>query len=201
MTKKTFLLLILAILGIGVIFLVYRPKPTLITSPQLTKTAVSPSTTLKSYTDQAGFSFNYPDNLSLKSNEPQSPTVYADIELTSKDVVGSLTLKISDTNFASVVEWLQANNPSSQTPKEVKLGNLKALEITAEERLLLGAIDQGVLFTIEMSLKEEKDFWMNVYSKILADYAFVQPAADSTASQGEVSSASDVVFEGEEVVE
>lgn len=196
--KKTVFLLLLVI---GLIFLVFQlffnQKKSLLTSPatnlQLTSTAVSPSKTLKSYTDPAGFSFSYPDNLSLKSNEPQSPTTYADIQLTSKDVAGSLSLKISDTNFASVEQWLQANNPSSKVPAEVKLGNLKALEIITGDRLLMGAIDQGVLFTIEMSLKEGRDFWMEVYSKIMADFSFSQP---------EVSSAPDeVTFEGEEVIE
>jgi len=197
--KKTILLLILAVgLIIVVIQLFFRQQKNTLTTPNpkqiVNNIAVSPSKTSKTYSDPAGFSFNYPDNLSLTNNEAESPTTYADIKLISKDVVGSLDLKISDTNFTKAEDWLGANN-ISQTPKEVKLGKLKAVEIITDNKLLLGAIDQGVLFTIEVSFEERGDFWKTVYNIVLTDFSFVQP--ESTAQSG----ASEIIFEGEEVVE
>lgn len=150
-----------------------------------------PSDTLLDYTDPAGFSFSYPDNLSIVKNDLEGGSVYADIQLASKDLNGSLNLKISDSQFATLDDWLKLNKAAyKEPPKEVKLGSLKALEIKTADRLYLGALDQGVFFTIEIPLVEE-DFWMKVYDKVLISFSFVSPEPAS----------SDVTFEGEEVVD
>lgn len=156
-----------------------------------------PSETLKQYSDPSGFTLSYPDNLSLVKNDSADANTYADIQLTSKEVNGSLNLKISDSKFSTIDEWLKLNKiTSAETPKEVKLGNLKGLEVKTNDRLLLGALDNGVFFNIEVPLVE-KDFWMKVYNKVLTTFSFASPeAANSTNA-----SAADVSFEGEEVVE
>ncbi len=154
---------------------------------------IKPSETLKEYTDPSGFTLSYPDNLSLVKNDIADNSTYADIQLTSKDVSGSLNLKISDSKFATPDEWLKS---SKGTTKEVKLGSLKGMEVITNDRLLLGALDNGVFFDIEMPLIE-KDFWMKVYNKVLTSFSFTAPeAANSTSA-----SASDITFEGEETVE
>lgn len=163
----------------------------LITQPEKKQ----PSNTFLQYSDPSGFSFSYPDNLSLTKNDIEDNSTYADLQLFSKEVSGSLSLKITDSKFASLEAWLKSNQ-ITQTPKEVKLGNLKALEVQLNDRLILGALDQGIFFNIEMPAIE-KDFWLPVYNKILADFSFALPG--ETASQG--NTAEDVTFEGEEVVE
>lgn len=196
MNKKTVLLLILAIgLVISAILVLLRPQQNSLRSPQTNQpevqTKILPSETFKVYTDPSGFSFSYPDNLSLTNNQIEDIATYADIKLSLNGVNGSLSLKIADSKFKSIDEWVKVNNIASNiTTKEVRWGDLKALEIKLNDRLLVGALDQGVLFTIEMPLVEE-DFWMKVYNKMLADF-----------SLGNVSPLSDeVIFEGEEVVE
>ncbi len=182
--------------------LINRPKNPLISplnDQKETTAKIQPSQTFKEYSDPSGFSFSYPDNLSLENKEIEDDSVYADIQLFSTGVSGSLNLKISDSKLKSIEEWVKSNS-FGETPKEVKLGSLKAFELRLKDRLLLGALDQGVLFTIEMPLVEE-NFWMEVYEKILADFSFTAPGQESTASQGGSSSSNDVIFEGEEVVE
>lgn len=197
MDKKTILLLFLAVgLIVGVLVWFFNPKKSILLTPQTnqqeTNAQISPSKTLKAYTDPSGFSFNYPDNLSLVNNELKDESVYADIQLTAKGTDGSLGLKIADSELTSLESWVKTTK-SSQTPKEVKLGNLKALEVTTGDKLLLGAVDQGVLFTIEIPLAGDKDFWVSVYNTVLAEFTF---------SGGGVSSSSDdITFEGEEVIE
>ena len=149
---------------------------------------IQPSETLIEYVDPSGFTFSYPDNLSLTKNETADEGTYADILLSANGVNGSLNLKIVDSEFKSIEEWVKG------TPTEKKLGNLKALEVRLKDRLLLGSLDQGVLFTIEMPLLEE-DFWMKVYDKVLANFSFAPPAEAATGSSADIS------FEGEEVVE
>lgn len=181
-------------------FLVFRPGGQKIasTSPIEPAKKAEPSLTFLPYTDPSGFSFNYPDNLSIAKNDTDDKT-YADITLSSKDVNGSLNLKITDSKYTGLNDWLKVSSSSAkEAPTEKKLGSLKAMEIKTEDRLILGAIDQGIFFTIEMPRIEEA-FWMKVYAKVLADFSFVSPT--STTSQDSGNSSSGVTFEGEDVVE
>lgn len=195
MNRKTLFLAILAgflVVGIWAVFF-NKSKTSLVNPISILDKKVEPSDTLKEYSDPSGFSFNYPDNLSLTKNEDD--TAYADLTLTSNDVSGNLTLKITDSKYKSLDEWVAKEKQASvEEPKEVKLGSLKAYEIKTADTRILGAYDQGIFFTIEMPLVEQ-EFWMKVYSKVTADFAFVAPEAATTESFSEVS------FEGEEVVE
>ncbi len=155
----------------------------------------NPSATLKEYTDPVGFSFNYPDNISIQSNEIIDANTYADLQLFSKEVNGNLSLQINDSKYTTIDDWLKVYKILKQPSREVKLGNLKAFEVKTNDRLYLGALDQGIFFTIEVPLLEE-DFWMKVYSKVLADFSFT--TAENTSH---VAGSSDISFEGEEVVE
>lgn len=192
MKKKIVLLAIIAILAVGILLVLRGGQKSSLSSPSisiLTK-EVKPSETFIEYSDPSGFSFSYPDNLSLTKNDVDEST-YADLLLSSKEVNGSLNLKISDSKFKTLEQWANLNKGTS---KGVQLGNLEALEIKTSDRLLLGALDQGIFFTIEVPLLEE-DFWMKVYSKILADFSFAAPQEEESYSSDEVT------FEGEEVVE
>lgn len=193
MDKKTLLLLgVAAVLIIGVSALLLRPQKSL-SSPLPNKlgekVSVVPSKTLKTYTDPSGFSFNYPDNLSLLNNELKDAQTYAELQLIAKGVDGNLSLKISDSKLKSI-----------DAGKEVNLGNLKAREVESKDKIMLSALDKGVLFNIEVNFGGNKDFWTSVYSSVLQDFSFTQPSEDTTVSGGADSSDA-VSFEGEEVIE
>lgn len=183
--KLALIALILAAAVVVSWWLLFAQKKPSLSTPQADKQLPK---TFISYTDPAGFSFSYPDNLSLVNNEPKSERTYSDITLTAKGLDGNLSLVISDTNFKTLDEWLKANGTG--TSKEVKLGGLKAIETTTNNKLTLGAIDQGILFTIVVPLADRKDFWMEVYNQILQDFTFVAQATSE-----------DVIFEGEEIIE
>lgn len=196
MRKKIVLLVIIAVLAVGILLVLRGGQKSSLSSPSisiLTK-EVKPSETFIEYSDPSGFSFSYPDNLSLTKNDVDE-RAYADLLLSSKEVNGSLNLKISDSKFKTLDEWAKLNKGVT---KEVKLGNLEALEIKTSDRLLLGALDQEIFFSIEIPLIEE-DFWMKVYSKLLSDFSFVTP--DTGVSEGSTTSSEDIIFAGEEVVE
>jgi len=154
---------------------------------------IKPSETLKEYSDPSGFTISYPDNLSLTKNDITDESTYADIQLNSKDISGSLNLKISDSKFATLDEWLKLNKGTS---KEIQLGSLKGMEILTSDRLLFGALDKNIFFTIEVPLLE-KDFWMKVYNNVLITFSFSAP---ETVNPTE-SSPEDVSFESEEIIE
>ncbi len=202
MNKKlvitAFLLALLVIISGWVIF---NRRNYSLSSPQtdgqLQLQGIAPvpvSKTVKDYEDPSGFNFSYPDNLSLVKNEAKTDRVYADIKLSLKDIDGSINIYISDSNFKTLDDWVKANKTASQTTKETKLGSLEAVELAGDNKVLLAALDQGVLFTIEQNLKN--DFWMEIYSKILETFNFTSPAVNASES----ASSDEVVFEGEEVV-
>lgn len=189
------LVIVLITAAIWVLF--FRPQNNSLSNPSVSNTAVveiKPSETLIQYVDPAGFSFNYPDNLSITNQEIEDDSTYASLILNANGVNGSLRLEISDSKFKTIEEWLKLNQGDS---KEVKLGNIQALEVKTKDRLLLGALDQGILFTIEMPLLQEQ-FWTIVYNKILSDFAFAAPESTNSSA---VNSSEDISFEGEEVIE
>ncbi len=199
MGKKTILLLVIIIgliLVAGKLLLFPNSQNTSLNSPaqQAVNIPTAPSETLKTYSDPSGFSFNYPDNLSLAPNELTDAT-YAEVQLSAKGVEGSLILKITDSKFKTLDEWTKSIKDVLGSSKETKLGSLKALEIKTANGLKLAAIDQGVLFSIDVS---QNNFWMKVYSKVIADFSFAPPSQDNASTSG---SSDDVSFEGEEVVQ
>lgn len=165
--------------------------------PRFNRGQISISKTVKEYTDPSGFSFNYPDNLSLTNNEIKSERIYADIKLSMKELEGGISIVISDSSFNKLEDWASANSAESSTVTEAKLGNLKASEMLNTDRLILGALDLGVLFTVEVKFGDSKDFWMESYNKILGEFTFVAPTANSTST---ANFSEEVIFEGEEVV-
>ncbi len=171
-------------------------------NPQ-SKKDITPSETLIDYQDPAGFSFAYPDNVSLTNNltsENADTSAYADLQLYSKEKSGSLSLRITDSTQASLSGWLKDNNISENNqPSSMMIGTLPAWQVKTSDHLLVGALDHGVLFTLEMPLIEQT-FWQPVFDKVVSNFSFIAPEAATT--QGTTSGGDDeIMFEGEEVVE
>lgn len=186
-------------ISIGIFITIFTAKKInpISTLIQLNNKPLIPANTFIEYVDPAGFSFNYPDNLSLEKREIGDTTTYSDIQLFSKDISGSLTLRVEDTKFTTLEDWAKKMGAANDLTSPAKLGTLKALQFKSVDRLYIGAIDQGILFTIEMPLLEE-EFWTKVSSKVTTDFAFITPDNSTAQSAAGVES---VAFEGEEVVE
>ncbi len=201
MDKKTIWLLggvLLLAIG-GIVILNPFKQKNLSSSENLNLAQSAPITfskTTKTYTDPSGFSFIYPDNLSLLNNELKDENSYAELQLTASGASGSLVLKIADSKLVSLDEWSKSKNSNpTEAPKEMKLGNLKAQQVKNNDKLILGALDQGILFTIEVPQGKDADFWMKVLNIVMADFAFAPPQAAGD------SGTTDISFDGEEVVQ
>ncbi len=206
--KKTLILIILVLvfLAVGIKVVIfpsslsknseYSQTNSLVKDQAKAETNTEPSETLKNYSDPSGFSFNYPDNLSLLPNALKDSNSYADLQLVSKDAEGSLRLNITDTKLKTIDDWVKKTG-STDVPKDVNLGNLKAKEVVSGDKVMLASLDSGILFNIEVA---KNDYFLKVYEKVLKGFSFTQPAQAST-SEGTAVSAEDVSFEGEEVVE
>lgn len=207
-TKTLSLVVIVVVLvaGVGLYFFTQPKnlKPLTDAASEAPKEVV-PSKTFIDYSDPSGFSFSYPDNVSISNRASEVDTVvdpdaYADLQLFSKDKSGSLNLRIADSKFKTIQDWIKDQGlPETTVPVEKKMGELKAFEVRTGDRLMLGALDQGILFTVEMPLIEEP-FWMEVYNKVLADFSFAPPEVENSQTAA-AASGDEVMFEGEEVVE
>lgn len=191
-------LVMMAVVGKMLLFPTTGKKLNSPTSQDTSDLEIIPSETLKEYSDPSGFSFNYPDNLDLLNNEATDSATYADVNLSVKNKEGTLHLKIADSKYKTIKDWAASDKGATlEATNSSKLGDLTAMELKSADKLILGAIDQGILFTVEIPNKD--DFWQKVYKKVIADFSFAPQETD--AGQSGSSSSDDVSFEGEEVIE
>ncbi len=200
MNKKILIAILILIVIFFIFYFLKKPSNTLTNPISTTQNKIFiPSETLIDYADPSGFSFSYPDNLSLDIG-PIDDITYSNLTLSSKEVSGSLTLKITDSKFKTLEDFVKSNEKAILgTPKDILLGKLKAVEIATADRLLIGSLDQGIFFSIEIPLVE-KEFWAAVKDKILNNFSFTSPASAS-GGNNTTTSTDDVSFEGEEVVQ
>lgn len=179
---------IAVIIVAGAFLIVRKDDSSSVPQPQI-KTAEEkvPSKTTKTYTEEAGFSFNYPDDLTVAKKESTNSAVYSSLEIISKEVAGSMTFLIEDTKFKSVDELIKKNIAT----KEAMLGSLKAIETTYGNKTTLLAVDQGILFRADLDRATNKSYWDSIYQTFLSGFSFANTQSSSVSEDS---------YGGEEVV-
>lgn len=152
---------------------------------------------VETYSDESGFSFQYPSSLTVTDETPRDDSYYSMVSL--KDPVGAkMTVKVRDESAASTPKTVGQ-------PTSVRLGTLDAKQYQGNGKLTTVATDQGVLYTIE-SILDGGD-WEKAHRGIVSTFAFTNPLTESrktskSSSGSSVSpSVDDTVYETEEVVE
>lgn len=159
MSKKAFpiVLIILGVLSVALAIFFVTRKPEdkgEVLSPggeSLPETTViSDKEELKTYNDGAGFSFQCYESLKVKEKENQDEKTYSSLELTSDSRPGeTLTIKVEDTSFSTIDEWLARNRKSDWQINETVLSGMNGKFIGSPEKTITAAISQGILFLIE----------------------------------------------------
>lgn len=171
--------------------------------PDKENRSIQPSESLLEYADESGFSFSYPDNISLARQEVDDNAVYAQLALTSPDASGSILIRVADSTDASLASWMSDNKklmPFLAAQKDVTLAGMKALQIKTNDSVITAALDQGVLFTIEVFPKKNEAYWLPSYAAIVESFAFASPPSTSASGQG-AGGDGEVIFESEEIIE
>lgn len=155
------------------------------------------SETMETYSDESGFSFQYPSSLTVTDETPGDDSYYSMVSL--KDPDGAkMTMKVRDDSAASTPKTVGQ-------PVSVRLGTLDGKQYQGNGKLTTIATDQGVLYMIESIL--DGGYWEKAHRGIVSTFAFTKPQAESrkTSKPSSGSSVSpsgdDVVYETEEVVE
>ncbi len=195
----TGVIIVLGVITGGVLFFwqrstkVISPGEAVVTSPTPT-----PLVELTTWDDPAGFSFQYPKDLSVNKHE-EDPDNYAHVELTSKDHQGSIIVWASDlpkgvTTLDSWVKKLYATGTSIDTT----LGGEPAKKIlvaSPSAKLIVGTVSEGLLFYVDGTLTD-KAYWQTIEDGIVKTFAFTPDTSSAASGQ----SSGDAVDE-EEVVQ
>ena len=171
---------------------------------QTVNTAVSPtpfvpSTTTADYTDEAGFVFSYPDDVTVEKKESKDTTIYSSLQLTSKKTPGNIAVNIVETKQKTLDAWFKEQSLASSSAKAITLAGIKGMELQTPTGLVTAALDQGIVFVITVTAKDtELSYWRPVSDALVSSFQFAQPATQTGATTNDSSA---IEFEGEEIIE
>lgn len=168
------------------------------TNQTLVASERQPSKTLKEYSDDAGFTFQYPNDVQIGKIEIENSITYSNLEFTSNQIKGKILIKIADTKLESVDDWFTKQAVKGNI-KEIKIGGISGGELQMDNKILAAAINQSILFTIEVETQNQK-YWQSVYETILTSFNFVSEKENTLTEAQSLDNLGDAVLE-EEIVE
>lgn len=189
-------LLVIAGTATGAV-LVYKPVNRISLSP--TAKTTTQETDIKGdkvYKDESGFSFKYPEDITIKDVTPEDDSYYSVLSL--KKEGKELKISTRDTNYKTVDKWLEKEVTSPEGASVVgatSLGGLSAKQYSDGEKLWTVAIDQGVLYSIVGP--KDAGYWEKLHDLIVSSLSFSKPEQTGSGSSSDRSA----VYEEEEVVE
>jgi hypothetical protein len=163
--KQILLMIVLAILVVSsTAFLIIKKNQTSTVSSEITTTSPTPTIVpLATWTDEAGFTFQYPESTKVDKH-PEDTKNYANLTLTlpSSDTVNII---MADNTFKDLNSWAGQNSAIDTT-----LGGKSAKKIIKDGQTTVACIDNEVLVTIT-----GKDI-----STIVDSWTFVYPTSKAT---------------------
>lgn len=207
MTNKIFIGVLFGLICVAALyFLVFSQRKTATKSPIISKTTslsppsntekTIPSASLLTYSDPSGFTFSYPKELKVTPLSINDNAVYADLEITSSQTQGKITLTaaLTQKNINALVK-------GKTNIKNIKLADLDAKQYEENGKIITVAIDSGnILFTITADAAQ-KEQWRPAYNTLIATFAFIPPEEQNAPPSSSDSDDGGVVFEGEETIQ
>lgn len=166
-------------IGSGIYVWKFRIPQTVVSPTTTTAVAATPTPKqfdLTTWNDEAGFSFQYPKELSVNKHE-EDPNNYAHVELTNPNHPGKIIVWASD----ATKSW----PPDGGTVIDTTLAGLpakKVLVTTPFKTLSIGTISDGLLFNVEATLTDS-EYWIRVQDTIVGSFAFTDNSPDAAAQQ------------------
>lgn len=155
------------------------------------------------YNDPSGFAFQYPQGIVVSPKKLQNNQFYSSLEIASTGSAQVITITAEDSSLNTIDDWFKGDKKTSVfgTINKMKLADLDARQFEANNAQTTIALDQGVLFTVATNAKKGSDL-EKTYQKIVNSFAFVQPTQSvQNSSSGQSGGSSDIIDEGEEVVQ
>lgn len=177
--------LIIGLLGAG--GYLYYSKRTPASDVFVTNPAPTAAPKLVTWNDPAGFTFQYPEGLTVNKHD-EDKVNYAHVELTDSSHPGGLIVWVKDLpkGVADTVSWgKKMATPSSALSFDTTLGGQPAQKIMVSgtpKTVTVGVVWDGVLWYVEATLSDES-YWQSVYDTVANSFAF-QPLPTVPAAQG-----------------
>lgn len=172
--------LVVGALGLGVYLAANKNRFSPQTNQQTAQTTLTPTPpTLATWDDPAGFTFTYPDGLSVNKHDEDTNN-YAHIELTHKDHPGSVIVWAKDTTSADVQAWATTEKQfAGSTMIDTTLGGKAAKKISfSPNKRIVGTIYDDLLFTVDATL-DDQAYWEKVVDVIANSFTFKPVGAAS----------------------
>lgn len=206
--KRVLIFLVIAVLLGGVgggAYLYYSGTAKNIISPKGEDTAAkpTPTPTLVTWDDPAGFSAQYPDGLTVNKHDEDKDN-YAHVEFTNAAHPGGLIIWVKDLpkGITTTASWGKKMSASSSAILfDTTIGGQpaqKVLNSSPNKTVAVGAVYDGVLWTVETNLADAS-YWQSVHDTIVGSFTFKPvstPAAAAAAPD-----ASDQPVDEEEVIQ
>lgn len=208
MSKKLVIISLVSfivLLGLGVFgyFAIYAPSKEIKKSSASALPTESPTGEEKLsgdllYNDESGFSFRYPKSATITDVTPSDSVYYS--MLSAKLPKGDVKIKVMDTNYKTINDWLSKDQDSPKDAKlvgAVSMAGLSASQYSYDsgKKELTLVIDKGIIYLIEGA--RDGSILEDFQNLIASTFSLQTVSSNSSASGG----ASDAIYEEEEVVE
>lgn len=164
------------------------------------------SSKLQSYQDPSGFQFSFPEGIIVQPEKNLDQSTYARLTLSSSTEEGTLKLSVTSTQYSSGDDWLKGNKNLINAAKvtDIQIADIKGKQIETSNKVTTVFVDTQTLFEFTVESRKNLPYWKNVNATIVSSFSFTLPS-DENVTSGEqnpdTSGESDVIFEGEEIVE
>jgi hypothetical protein len=210
--KRMWIIILIVILlaGAGTGAYVLYSRGSVTKNPDMMVELVSPTpsskTKLTTWTDPAGFSFQYPEGLVFNKHDEDSVN-YAHLELTDSTHPGSIIIWEKDLpqGVNSAATWVKKDAVLSDGIMfDTTLGGKAAKKVlisSPAKKLFVGTLDDDVLVYIEGTLADDS-YWQGIADGIVTTFAFAPqdtpaPQAAGTAGSGTADTSADAADEEE----
>ena len=196
--NKIAIIIISALLISGIVFVILTQKtknPALNNLVYPTKTA-PPQVRLKTYANDSGFSFKYPESFTLSEKEASDESTYAWVELTNPKNKDVISIKLEDSDLKKIDDWFTTSKKKDIKGeiKKIKLADLEGRQFANKENQITTlALDEGGVLISILSNSS------SVHQQIVSSFIFTQSSQTTTDTSN--TSEEDIIFEGEEVIE
>jgi len=144
--------------------------------------------TFSTWNDEAGFVFQYLEGVDVKQDTADD-TSYTNLSLTKVGEDGQILILAKDTKLKDISLW-------NKNADDIIIGGKNALSSVLEDKKTIGVIDEGILFTIEIT--GNSPALNTTFAKIKNTFEFVYPTSSAKSTD---SSQFDNAIEEESVVE
>jgi len=169
--KKILIIIVILLVGGVIVFFVLKPKSKKTSElPIVYPSPIPTSVALATWTDEAGFSFQYPEGVIIDKHADDTVN-YANLTFTDKDQNGSIDIVMLD-NDNTLDKWTNAI--------DTVLGEKDGKKIMTDTGMIIGVVDDDVLVTLTRTTKLSpllEAAWQNITDS----WKFVYPTPKATS--------------------